>query len=174
MFAPKTSPKNSHGTPRGRLQVVKQTYADGSTYEGGYLNFKKQGKGLISFSNGETYNGNWAEGLKEGHGVYTWADGSRYTGDWHADRMAGQGVHISSNGSKYSGSWHDNLMHGPGSYEYDNGSVYKGEWCQGYVFFFFGQSSMWHMKLFILFDQFKLHVRLQAAAWIRLADCFSS
>ncbi len=131
MFAPKTTLKTSPSTPRGRLQAVKQTYADGSTYEGGYLNFKKHGKGTISFSNGETYNGNWLEGLKDGSGVYIWADGSQYIGNWHLDRMNGEGVHIAPNGSKYSGSWQENLMHGSGTYEYDNGSVYKGEWCQG-------------------------------------------
>ena len=133
MFAAKTNPKASLATHRGRLQAIKQRYTDGSTYEGGYLNFKKQGKGIISFSNGEKYDGHWAEGLKEGSGVYTWADGSQYIGEWHLDRMSGEGVHVSFNGSKYSGSWSGNLMHGSGSYQYDNGSVYKGEWFEGSV-----------------------------------------
>ena len=131
MFAPKAIRKTSPSTPRGRLQAVKQTFADGSTYEGGYLNFKKHGKGAISFSNGETYHGHWVEGLKEGFGVYTWGDGSQYIGNWLLDRMSGAGVHVASNGSKYSGSWNDNLMHGSGTYDYDNGSLFKGEWCQG-------------------------------------------
>ncbi len=140
MFAPKNVHKASPTTPRGRIQIVKQTYADGSTYEGGYLNFKKQGKGIISFANGEKYDGQWTEGSKEGSGVYTWADGSHYTGNWHSDRMCGEGVHVSSNGSKYEGSWADNVMHGCGSYEYDNGSLYKGEWYQGYVDSFYHTS----------------------------------
>jgi hypothetical protein len=133
MFAAKTNPKAGLATHRGRLQAIKQRYTDGSTYEGGYLNFKKQGKGIISFSNGEKYDGHWAEGLKEGSGVYTWADGSQYSGEWHLDRMSGEGVHVSFNGSKYSGSWIGNLMHGSGSYQYENGSVYKGEWFEGSV-----------------------------------------
>jgi hypothetical protein len=135
MYAPKNIQRINPATPRGRLHIVKQTYADGSTYEGGYLNFKKQGKGVLCFANGEKFNGLWAEGLKEGSGVYTWADGSHYIGNWRSDRMNGEGVHESSNGSKYSGSWSDNLMHGSGSYQYDNGSLYQGEWFQGYVEF---------------------------------------
>lgn len=176
MFAPKAMQKTPLATPRGRLQVVKQTYADGSTYEGGYLNFKKQGQGVISFSNGETYNGHWAEGLKNGSGVYTWADGSQYIGVWHADKMSGQGVHVSSNGSKYSGSWNDNLMHGSGSYEYDNGSVYIGEWIQGYddsifhfyhfemhildLIFFAGGNTESALSLFLQKKSMKVHGKL--------------
>ena len=168
MFAPKALQKTPLATPRGRLQVVKQTYADGSTYEGGYLNFKKQGQGVISFSNGETYNGHWAEGLKNGSGVYTWADGSQYIGEWHADKMSGQGVHVSSNGSKYSGSWNDNLMHGSGSYAYDNGSVYIGEWFQGYV------STIQSFIFIILRCTFLILILyfLQAATRSRLSHCF--
>ena len=42
----------------------KYVYADGSTYDGQWLDSKMHGKGVYMFANGNKYDGEWAEDVK--------------------------------------------------------------------------------------------------------------
>ena len=46
-------------------------------YEGAYLDDKKHGHGIYTWTSGGRYTGEWNVGKKHGHGVYNYPDGSR-------------------------------------------------------------------------------------------------
>ena len=57
-------------------------YADGSVYEGSWLDGERHGSGALTYNSGATYVGEYARGLKEGNGTYTWPDGAKYEGEY--------------------------------------------------------------------------------------------
>jgi hypothetical protein len=63
----------------------KQTWQDGSTYEGEFVHGKKSGKGRIVFSNLDYYDGDWADDLFHGLGDYVSEDGAFYRGHFEYD-----------------------------------------------------------------------------------------
>lgn len=46
---------------------------------------------LITMQNGGSYEGEWLNGKRDGNGKYVWPDGSYYEGDWISDKAHGQG-----------------------------------------------------------------------------------
>ena len=69
----------------------KETWKDGSIYEGQYRQGHKHGQGVYVWSDGSTYEGEWFNNKIHGQGAYTWADGRRYTGQWEENKMHGYG-----------------------------------------------------------------------------------
>jgi hypothetical protein len=61
----------------------KQTWADGSVYEGYWLNGKANGRGRLIHADGDIYEGNWKDDKAEGYGIYQHLDGARYEGEWY-------------------------------------------------------------------------------------------
>ena len=47
---------------------------------------------LVKFDDGNAYEGEWLNGKKHGHGIYTWTEGHRYEGDWRDGKRHGQGI----------------------------------------------------------------------------------
>ena len=47
--------------------------------------------GAIHFANGTTYEGEWMQGLKSGKGNQYWPDGSVYSGEWRENKSNGKG-----------------------------------------------------------------------------------
>ena len=47
---------------------------------GSYLLSKKEGKGKYVWADGSTYNGEWIDNKINGYGIYLWADGRKYYG----------------------------------------------------------------------------------------------
>ena len=45
-------------------------YANGSTYDGLYVNSIREGKGRFRWTNGEIYDGEWVDGVKHGSGMW--------------------------------------------------------------------------------------------------------
>ena len=55
------------------------------SYEGEYINDKKCGYGVFTWSSGNVYKGNYFEDLRHGYGEMTWTDGSYYKGAWEVN-----------------------------------------------------------------------------------------
>ena len=53
-----------------------QIWADGSIYEGYWIDDKANGKGRLIHADGAIYEGYWKDDKADGYGVYTHADGA--------------------------------------------------------------------------------------------------
>lgn len=68
-------------------------------------------KGTYDFANGDSYEGYFVDGKREGKGIYTWSDKSYYKGDWAQDRMSGKGLYCLPNGETFEGVFeNDNII----------------------------------------------------------------
>jgi len=45
--------------------------------------------GSETWKDGSSYKGNYVNGKKEGYGTYCWADGSKYEGEWFENKLNG-------------------------------------------------------------------------------------
>ncbi|CAN0438405.1 unnamed protein product, partial [Ascophyllum nodosum] len=55
----------------------------------------RHGRGTMTYASGNTYEGDWVEDRKEGEGIMTWVHRrERYTGEWKADKQRGYGEHV--------------------------------------------------------------------------------
>lgn len=74
-------------------QLVEETYADGTRYEGEKLLGKKHGRGRYYFKEGYIYDGEWSDGTMSGYGQL-WHDDKRkiYEGEWEKGVFHGQGT----------------------------------------------------------------------------------
>lgn len=52
------------------------------SYEGEYVNDKKQGSGVFRWPSGNYYIGNFLNDYRHGYGEMYWVDGSYYKGHW--------------------------------------------------------------------------------------------
>jgi hypothetical protein len=102
------------------------TFINGDNYTGDFFEDKLTGYGRFSFASGDVYEGDLINGKKEGRGKYTTSDGSEYEGDFKADMRHGKGKHTTADGSVYEGDFANNIKSGSGKYVYSNGDVYEG------------------------------------------------
>ena len=93
-------------------------YAKGLTYEGDWLNNRKDGIGIESYKDGSRYQGEHKNGVKHGIGTYFWDDGSIYEGEWKYNLMDGYGIYKFKDGSICSGFWLSNQMNGFGKFTF--------------------------------------------------------
>lgn len=88
-------------------------WADGSYYEGDFVDGLFHGKGTYYFKESEkTYTGDFVEGRIEGEGEAKWADGREYSGHFKNGKEEGEGRMLFANGNKYIGSFREGKMHG--------------------------------------------------------------
>lgn len=101
-------------------------FANGSTYEGGFLYDKLHGRGVLKDPNGNVYNGEWNEDLREGKAIMTMKDGSTYDGYYKANKRHGKGKDVDAAGNTFDGVFEfgDPVR---GKLEYAEGDVYIGE-----------------------------------------------
>jgi hypothetical protein len=113
--------------------VTKLTYSEGEcTYEGEYVNGKREGVGRMVWSNGDRYLGDWKNGSKDGIGYMVWSNGDFYEGGWKQDTREGQNIkYLYANGGKYFGSYLNDERQGPGRYYWPDGDSFEGEWQAG-------------------------------------------
>ncbi len=81
----------------------KKEYANGNTYEGDFVNGKRQGQGTFTYANGQIYIGQFSDDLRNGKGKFTFSDGSIYEGSFVKDNFIGHGTYISKSGSNQTG-----------------------------------------------------------------------
>lgn len=82
-----------------------KTWANGDRYEGNFVRGHMSGYGIINFSDGTVYKGYWANDFREGNGECTYPDGGHYTGNWHNDQFEGQGVYTAPDGTELRGTF---------------------------------------------------------------------
>lgn len=83
--------------------VIKETYEDGSFYEGEMKEDTRHGKGTFKFSKGGTYKGDWVLGKMHGYGILFYPSGKiAYEGEWKNDVFEGKGRMINENFSELS------------------------------------------------------------------------
>lgn len=63
----------------GRNGQDTETYADGTTYTGGFKDGKRSGQGTLTHADGTMYTGEWRVGMPNGQGTYTYADATTYS-----------------------------------------------------------------------------------------------
>jgi len=132
-------------------------YADGSKYDGQFINGQIDGFGTFHFVNGDKYIGSFKKGHSHGKGTFYHKDGTKTTGDWSEGEYVGnpvieagregciagdcdnaRGTYVYEKGeAKYDGMFKNELPHGQGVVYYSNGERYKGNWAYG-SFFGFG------------------------------------
>ena len=66
--------------------------ANGSKYEGYWLNNRKNVRGKESTPDGNVYEGEYNNGRRHGNGKFTWANGDTYNGNFDHDYMHGFGI----------------------------------------------------------------------------------
>ncbi|XP_032229663.1 MORN repeat-containing protein 1 isoform X2 [Nematostella vectensis] len=103
--------------------------ADGSFYEGQFMDGEIQGHGFRYWASSRNeYTGQFVKGELHGNGVMKYGDGSQYEGEWMNNRREGSGKLMEKDGSVYEGSFHEHKKHGEGKMIYINGDVYEGDW----------------------------------------------
>lgn len=98
-----------YGKPYGR--GVYYWVATTATYEGEFIEGKKEGKGRwfkkeppTDFNEKQVYyEGDYKNDLKHGHGEYQWQSGNRYKGGYKEDKRHGYGEMFWVDGSSYRG-----------------------------------------------------------------------
>lgn len=77
---------------------------------------KPHGKGVCVRYGIETYDGDWVEGKREGKGKWTGISGDRYEGSWVNDKKEGKGLYMWSNDGTYTyeGDWVKGMFEGEG------------------------------------------------------------
>lgn len=89
-------------------------YLNGSTYEGGWVNDRKNGRGRMHEKiSGDIYNGEYLEGKRNGRGrMYYHEKQEIYDGDWSNDRRQGDGYVINRKGEVCQGDFRADHMEG--------------------------------------------------------------
>ena len=97
----------SSGCKQGQCEngIGKLVYTYKTTYEGEWVNTKKQGKGVETWPNGYIYKGEFKNSEWSGQGTLTFPDGSTYIGEWSKGFMNGQGTFTWADGTQKSGIW---------------------------------------------------------------------
>merc|ERR1719506_2657369 len=96
---------------------------DGDTYQGGWLDDKRDGNGTLE-EKGAVYMGQWKAGVRHGIGKEVWADGNAYEGEYLNNLKHGTGTFDSSVG-RFEGEWFEDAMV-TGVYHFVDGDVYEG------------------------------------------------
>ncbi|MCY4656666.1 MAG: hypothetical protein OXC80_07595 [Gammaproteobacteria bacterium] len=96
-------------------------------YEGGFVNSKPHGQGILLYDDDRVYQGSFSEGVREGYGALTWANGDEFQGMFFGDEMTGLGeISHKATGERYKGFFLNGLKQGSGEYEWLDGRKYVG------------------------------------------------
>jgi len=104
-----------------------------TTYIGTFRHFEPHGQGFFKFEDGSMYEGGLDNGKRQGPGIFQDADRSRYEGMWVADRREGQGQATFALGGSYEGHWRAGRFDGAGTVVYVGGRTYTGQFKGGRV-----------------------------------------
>ena len=116
-------------------------WADGSKYQGQFVQGQMQGLGRMIQANGSVYQGQWKNGMANGRGVFIDSKGSTYEGDWMDDHQHGMGAETWEQGKiSFQGEYNQGKKNGRGRYEWADGSFYEGDFVDSV---FQGQGK-WH------------------------------
>ena len=102
------------------------TFADGSSYVGGFKLDMMHGKGTFKDTQDNIYEGEWFEDQRHGEAKFTCIDGSTYEGSYMNNKRHGKGVDEDAAGNRFEGTF-KNGDPVQGIMSYAEGDVYKGE-----------------------------------------------
>lgn len=68
---------------------------------------KLHGQGAYSWADGRSYEGAYVDDKKQGFGIYIWPDGRKYEGHWYNGKQHGEGRFTNSKGKNKKGEWKD-------------------------------------------------------------------
>lgn len=75
------------------MELVIETFKQGSRYEGYKLNDMRHGKGKFFYLDGGLYDGDWKYNKMDGQGSLYYQSGKlAYEGGWQDDKFQGYGV----------------------------------------------------------------------------------
>lgn len=107
-------------------------FANGNHYIGTFDKGEFNGKGTFTDAvTGEVYVGDFLDNRRHGDGVLTYSDGTKYVGKFINHKRDGEGEYTDSEGNHYKGEWKANRIEGKGKMEYANGDVYDGYFIDG-------------------------------------------
>ena len=105
------------------------TYADGSSYAGGWLLGLRHGVGTHKSADGSSYHGEWANDMRHGHGVLSRPGELEFDGEWWRDAPHGTGCLTLANNERLEGRWQDGSHTGRMQLTRTNNDVYVGMLC---------------------------------------------
>ena len=111
----------------------KQTWADGSSYEGYFVKSDRSGEGVYNFASGNKHNGTWGNGtLVKGTKIYN--DKTKMEGTWSTDSNIILVNYTDENGViKEIGFLDGSGGEGVGVFTYSSGSTLKGIFSKGSI-----------------------------------------
>ena len=124
-----------------------------ASYEGEYVNGKKEGLGKMKFPNKDMYHGMWKQDMMSGEGTMLYSNGDIYSGSFVSGILSGKGTYeylsdksqlsgdfingtIMSgmwkfqDGGHYQGDFEDGKPYGDGIFTGTNGIIQSGEFCK--------------------------------------------
>ncbi len=119
--------KFSSNSSKLRNGVHSETWDNGDTYTGNYVNGQRTGKGIYKWNTGASYEGDFVNAELDGKGTYIWKNGDRYSGDWKDGSRTGKGTFTWADGTKYEGDFVDGKIEGEGIYTPVNGKILEGK-----------------------------------------------
>ncbi len=85
------------------------------------------GNGVYCEADGTVYDGDWIQGAKSGMAHVKYASGESYVGEYRYGKRHGKGQYTSLNGEIYSGEFMNNMRHGVGYVIKEGGVISQGE-----------------------------------------------
>ena len=103
----------------------------GDIYQGGFLDNKRHGQGVLQFADGRIYSGEFQLDVMR-KGTMKYLDGSTFWGYFDSDCVPhGRGKYTYVDGSIYDGEFAHGIIEGHGRMTHNDGGWYLGEWCNG-------------------------------------------
>lgn len=98
-----------HGLPNG--QGVYTDMNNGQRYEGNFVDFMRDGEGVLYTEEGDKiYDGEWKNNKYNGYGQYFLRGQCRYEGNWENGKRNGDGIAYNQDGvEEYNGPWKDDI-----------------------------------------------------------------
>lgn len=84
------------------------------------------GIGIRTFANGSVYEGTFLDGVMHGEGMMHWANNNQYVGIWRNNTPHGRGVVMYGHGDRFEGLFFTGAFCGRGRYTWSDGGFYEG------------------------------------------------
>ncbi len=116
-----------------RMGKGRQTFPDGSIYDGYFKNGKPNGYGEYAGKEGEIYRGEFKSGLYHGKGTLEICEKGKFVGSWERGKLIRGTCHFlnASELKIYEGSFENYIPQGIGVLEYKDGKLYFGSIING-------------------------------------------
>jgi hypothetical protein len=127
--------------------VYKKLYSNGDSYEGDWINNKRNGQGTYTWKDGDIYEGEWVDNKRIGKGKMLYINGDSFEGEWIdtdknrewfgnsflEEKINGNGKYVWANGNYYEGNLKNSQRHGKGKMVYANGEIFDCNWLENRV-----------------------------------------